>query len=232
MTSILSRAAFVAAVVAGCALTGTAANAISFTNGSFESASVDPGSTFVTLNGGSTAINNWLVGGASIDYIGGYWQPEDGSRSLDLNGLGTGSISQTITGLTSGTSYQVSFWLAGNPDAGPSNKTVQVSASLDIGNYSFDYVAAGGSLADMKWTQKTFDFTAPLSGTVTLTFLSTVLSGGTTENPAAFGPALDNVSLTESAAVGSTPLPAAWTMMVGGLAGFGYIARRRAKKRG
>src|SRR5665213_671402 len=221
MTSIFSRAAVVAAVVAASALSGTAANAISFSNGSFEDASVDPGSSFVTLSGGSTAINNWLVGGDSIDYIGGYWQPENGSRSLDLNGLGTGSISQTITGLTSGTSYQVSFWLAGNPDAGPDTKTVQVSASLDIGNYSFDYVAAGGSLADMKWTQKTFDFTAPLSGAVTLTFLSTVLSGGTTANPAAFGPALDNVSLTESTSAGSTPLPAAWTMMAGGLAGFG-----------
>jgi choice-of-anchor C domain-containing protein len=231
MISNLSRAAIVAAVVAASALSGTAANAISFTNGSFENG-VDPGSTFVTLLGGSTAIDNWVVGGASIDYIGGYWQPEDGSRSLDLNGWGTGSISQTITGLTVGTSYQVSFWLAGNPDAGPNTKTVQVSASLDIGNYSFDYVAAGGSLADMKWTQKTFDFTAPLSGTVTLTFLSTVLSGGTAENPAAFGPALDNVSLTESAAAGSTLLPAAWTMMVGGLTGFGYIARRRAKKGG
>ena len=63
------------------------------TNGSFESgvAFSDP---FITLNAtDSTSITGWTVSAGSIDYIGSYWQPADGSRSLDMNGLSTGAIS-------------------------------------------------------------------------------------------------------------------------------------------
>ena len=61
-----------AAMAAGLMAAG-AAGAATFTNGSFENASVDPGSSFVTLLAGSTAIDGWTVQPESIDYIGGSW---------------------------------------------------------------------------------------------------------------------------------------------------------------
>jgi hypothetical protein len=58
-----------------------------------------------------------------------------------------------------------------------------------------------------------------------LTFASLVTTGGTTANPAAFGPALDNISISE------TPLPAALPLfgsVLGGFSLFGWLRRRRA----
>ena len=72
------------------------AHAGPFINGSFENASVNPGSGFTNLAGGSTAITGWTVGGDSIDYIGGYWNAQNGSRSIDLSGNAPGSIFQTF----------------------------------------------------------------------------------------------------------------------------------------
>ena len=83
----------------------TSAGAATFTNGSFE-LGVNPGSSFVTLGNGSTGVTGWVVGGDSIDYIGGYWQAEDGSRSIDLSGNANGSIAQTFDTVANQT-YQV-----------------------------------------------------------------------------------------------------------------------------
>lgn len=80
----------------GVVLLVATAQASSFSNGSFEDATVNPGGSFVNLPGGNTQINAWIVTGDSIDYIGGYWQPAAGSRSLDLDGNGQGGIQQTF----------------------------------------------------------------------------------------------------------------------------------------
>ena len=70
------------------------ANAAPFTNGSFE---IGPATgTFTTLGTGNTSITGWTVGGSGVDYIGSFWQAQDGSRSLDLSALGAGSVSQTF----------------------------------------------------------------------------------------------------------------------------------------
>ena len=86
------------------ALVAAPAGAVTIVNGGFEAASLNPG-VFTTLFAGSTAINGWTVGGHSIDYIGSYWQPAEGSRSIDLSGNDKGAISQLLSGLTVG--YQL-----------------------------------------------------------------------------------------------------------------------------
>ena len=82
-------------------------------NGSFETATVNPGS-FLQLDAVSTAITGWTVSQGTIDYIGTAWQASEGARSLDLQGLASGGIQQTFN-TTIGETYRVTFDLAGNP---------------------------------------------------------------------------------------------------------------------
>lgn len=184
-----------------------------FTNGSFETASVNPGAGFATLPGGNTQINGWTVGGNSIDYIGGYWQPSSGSRSVDLSGNAAGSVSQTFDTIA-GVPYLVTFDIAGNPDSGPKIADMSVQATGNaLQNYSFN--TAGQSLANMGWESRSYSFVATGSST-TLTFTSLET------NP--YGPALDNV------AVAAVPEPGSLALFgLAGLTAAAYYRRRKAK---
>lgn len=202
----------------------SSANAVTvFQNGSFEQGLASIGQ-FTTLNGGDSAsITGWTVGGGlnSIDYIGSYWTAADGSRSLDLNGLVPGSISQTFS-VISGQTYNVTFDLAGNPAGGPTPKTITSSAGATVVFSSFD--TTGKSLSSMGWTPVSFEFTAT-GPTATLTFESTTTGpSGNGDYPTAFGPALDNVSVT------AVPEPSTWAMMLLGFVGVGFAAFRRKSK--
>jgi choice-of-anchor C domain-containing protein len=193
-------------------LTASSAGAVAIVNGSFENASVDPGAGFTTLGNGSSAIDGWIVGGLGIDYIGGYWQADDGVRSIDLSGNNKGSISQLLSGLVVGGVYHVNFALAGNPDGGASTK---VAVASDGGSQSqvFSFVQAGNTRTNMGWTNQTFDFVATASS-ANLTFSATQFD--------AFGPALDNVSIS-----GPIPEPTTWALMILGFGGVGAMIRRR-----
>ena len=201
-----------AAMAAGLMAAG-AAGAATFTNGSFENATVDPGAGFVTLGGGSTAIDGWVVQPDSIDYIGGYWQPEDGARSIDLSGNAPGGISQTFDTIL-GRSYLVTFFLAGNPDGGTGAKLALTSATGGPVQTDIFTVTPSDSRANMGWQQYTYRFTATGAAT-TLTFSSAT--------PTPYGPALDNVS------VAAVPEPAEWALMLVGFGGLGAVARRRRR---
>jgi choice-of-anchor C domain-containing protein len=203
------------------------ANASPFVNGSFESGLASIGD-FTTLNAGDhTSITGWTVGGGdptnAVDYIGTYWQPANGSRSLDLNGLAPGSISQTFD-VVSGQTYRVTFDLAGNPAGGPEFKTLDSTANLTLFSPPpFD--VSSTSLSDMGWKIYSFSFTAT-SNTETLTFASTTTAfSGNDTFPFAFGPALDNVSVTP------VPEPSTWAMMILGFCGLGFLAYRRKNSR-
>ena len=121
-------------------------------NGSFETGP-SPG-TFLTLSNGDTSITGWTVGGDSIDYIGTYWQPQNGSRSIDLAGNGPGSISQTF-GTVNGQTYHVEFWMAGNPDGGNTLKAIAASAG-SVNGQVFTFSTIGNSLGDMGWERRFF----------------------------------------------------------------------------
>jgi choice-of-anchor C domain-containing protein len=211
-----------AAAALGLLFNSYGAHASPFVNGSFEVGPAVGPQGFTTLNGGDTSITGWTVGGPNtanaIDYIGGYWVSEDGTHSLDLNGLVPGSISQTFD-VVAGHTYQVSFWMAGNPAGGPTIKTLDATADVTLSSASFD--TTGTSLTNMGWTLKTFDFTAT-STSETLSFTSTTIGdSGVSGLPTAFGPALDNVSVT------AIPEASTWAMMLLGLLGMGFIAYRR-----
>ena len=199
-----------AAMAAGLMAAG-AAGAATFTNGSFENASVDPGSSFVTLLAGSTAIDGWVVQPESIDYIGGYWQAEDGNRSIDLSGDAAGGIAQTFDTVL-GQSYLVKFFLAGNPDGGTGAKLAVTSATGGPAKTSEFDVTGSNSRTAMGWQAYSYVFTATGAST-TLTFSSAT--------PTPYGPALDNVS------VGAVPEPAQWALMLVGFGGLGATLRRR-----
>lgn len=181
-----------------------------FTNGGFE-LGTDPGSTFITLNSGSTAITGWTVGAGGVDYIGGYWQPAEGSRSLDLSAASAGATSQTFD-TTSGTAYQVTFAMAGNSAGGNAIKTVNVAAASSSANFTFD--TTGRSTTNMGWSDRVFTFTASATST-TLTF--------TSQEANAYGPALDNVRV---AAITAAPEPGTIALLLVGT-GAGVLVRRR-----
>jgi choice-of-anchor C domain-containing protein len=211
------------AVAATFALASTAANAAAFQNGSFETntlnatqlnqALVSPG--FTTLGAGDTSITGWTVGGNTIDYIGTYWTPADGTYSLDMSGDSPGSISQTFD-TVSGQTYNVGFDLAGNPAGPPIVKTMDVDVGGAPTPFTFD--TTGATLSNMGWRNLVYTFTASGAST-TLTFTSLDTPG------TAYGPALDNVSLT------AVPEPATWAMMILGIGLIGAGMRLSAGKK-
>ncbi|MBS0479029.1 MAG: choice-of-anchor C family protein [Proteobacteria bacterium] len=185
-----------------------AANAGPFINGSFETGPT-PGA-FTPLAAGSTAIAGWTVGGNSIDYIGTYWNAQNGSRSIDLSGNAPGSIFQTFDTVL-GQTYQVTFYLGANGDGPPPFKTVSVGATGNAtGNYSVATTTFPPNVT--AWSPFSYAFTATGTST-TLTFTST---GNT-----AYGAALDNVNVT------AVPEPAAWALMIFGFGAIGGVLRRR-----
>lgn len=196
-----------AACVLGLA---SASSAATIANGSFESQSPSFTGTFLTLAAGSPDVTGWAIGGAGIDLINTYWTAEDGNYSLDMSALGSGTISQTITGLAIGAYYEISFWLAGNPDG---SLTKSLTASTDEGSSTYSFVQTGNTKASMGWEQHSFTFQAAAT-TTNLTFAS--LSG----DP--YGPALDNISIT------TVPLPAGAPLLLAGVAGFAALRRRKS----
>jgi len=183
-----SKASIGLALIGVCALAlGKPAAAQNLVlNGSFENGAANPGGSFVTVTAGdSTSISNWTVTNGSVDYIGGYWQAQSGSRSIDLSGGGAGTLAQQSISTISGQTYLVSFWMAGNPDNLPSIKTLNASFGSTTQSFSFD--DTGKTRNNMGWVNYSF-FATTSGGPTMLQFQSTTAT--------AYGPALDNVSVT------------------------------------
>ncbi len=194
------------AALLACALPG-ASLAAPFTNGGFEQGT-DTGGGFVTLPNGSTAITGWTITAGDVDYIGPYWQAGEGSRSLDMVGCQPGSISQTFDTLA-GARYQVSFLMAGNPDGGPTVKSLRATAAGASQDFTFDIT--GATRGDMRWASRSFSFVATGTST-TLTF------SNTSSAASCAGAALDGVSVVLSAPPPPAFIPvdgAPWLWLLG-----------------
>jgi choice-of-anchor C domain-containing protein len=209
-TTAMKKLKFIALIgMLAVALGAVTAQATPFSNGSFETPASPFTQPFTTLLSGSTAIDSWTVGGNSIDWIGTYWTPQDGDRSLDMSGNNAGSIAQTFDTILN-QQYEVKFWMAGNPAGDPDIKTQNVAAAAANANFTFDL--NGYDLVNMGWVEKSFLFTATGTST-TLTFTSL--------DNTAYGPALDNVS------VNAIPIPPSALLMGSGLLGLVGLGWRR-----
>jgi choice-of-anchor C domain-containing protein len=186
---IRAASAVLFALVGLVSMAGSALGFSGIGNGSFETGALS-GAPWTTLGPGSTDLTGWTIESGTVDWISTNRSASEGSRSIDLSGDGPGVLSQSLA-TTAGNTYTVSFDLSGNPACGPAMKTLTVGATgAQSTAFSFDFVAAGATLSDMKWAKQTYAFVAT-GTTATLTFTST--TGGIC------GPALDNVVATETA---------------------------------
>jgi choice-of-anchor C domain-containing protein len=197
----------------------TARAAVTIINGDFANTSglyTSSGPDFDTLFAlNSTSITGWTVGGGGVDWVKSYWQAPPGATfSVDLSGRSPGSLSQTLTGLTAGEVYVVSFELSGNPDGGPNPKPLLVAAAGKSENYIFS--VSGHSRANMGWEEETFTFTANGASDV-LTF--------TSESGTPYGPVLGDVELAAAVAEPST-----WAMMLLGFTSLSLASYRQARR--
>lgn len=146
-------------------------------NGSFEDGP-DPGE-WTTLHAGSTALQGWTVTHGSVDIVGSLWAASDGKRSIDLDGVSFGGISQAFE-TVAGKTYVVSFAFAGNRYGQPAVKSMQVSAADQNTKLQYDLRTETG------WQPESWSFVAKAAST-TLGFDSLDTVNGY------FGPVIDNV---------------------------------------
>ncbi|MCV6594732.1 MAG: DUF642 domain-containing protein, partial [Silicimonas sp.] len=154
---------------------GTPAPAL-VVNGSFEKPSV---ANWELLD----SIPGWdvITGPAEIDNA--IWAASDGSQSMDLNGNAPAVVAQTITGLTPGATYALSFDYSINP-------TAQANATADVSINGTVVLSVTGT-TDMKppaYQQASVEFIVPASGQATIGF------SGTSSGSA--GAVIDNVEMT------------------------------------
>lgn len=180
-------------------------------NGSFEEDQGIPVGTFAAQGAGDPDILGWTIGGTGVDWVGTYWTPSDGLRSLDLNSTGAGSILQILPTIA-GEWYQVTFDMAANPDGGSSPKSLMVIA--DGQNMTFSSAA---NPKNGQWDAKSWAFQA--DGNTELVFTSLMM------NDNGYGPALDNVTV---ALIRDTAVPAPGALLLGslGAAMVGFVRRR------
>jgi opacity protein-like surface antigen len=139
---------------------------------------------------------------------GGNYVAEDGAFQVQ-------PIQQTITGLTPGQKYAVSFYWGGAQQFGfTGDTTEEFDVTLGAETHSTPTLT-NVSHGFTGWQKETFTYTAT-SGSEVLSFLA----NGTPSGEPPFS-VLDGVSLN------AVPEPATWAMMLIGVAGMGAVARRR-----
>ena len=183
-----STAGAAVGLVAGLVVAGSALAFGGVANGSFEAGTYNSNPAFwQTMGPGDPRLTGWTIEAGSIDWIFGYWQPADGSKSIDMSGGSAGQISQTFA-TTVGDPYVVRFALSGNPD-NPVLKTLVVSAT-GAPPTTYTYDNTGNTHASMNWVDRLYSFTATAASTK-LTFTSATAG--------VFGPALDDVRVHQVA---------------------------------
>jgi choice-of-anchor C domain-containing protein len=123
-------------------------------NGSFEDGPKN--ALLVALNPTSQGIKGWTVTRGQIDYVGPFWEHQDGNRSVDLHGSpGFGGIQQTISTLKN-VKYELTFYLTSTPGCAKPKKSMAVA--IDGAMIPFHCDSTGKSRTD--WQKQTLTFTA------------------------------------------------------------------------
>ncbi len=219
--AVIGSLAVTAGLVAMSAAPALAATSQT-TNGGFETPAIGASPGYQTFPTGSTGITGWTVSSGTVDLVdASLFQPNSGAQSLDLDGTNPGTLAQSVT-VQPGMTYHVAFALAGNPNGGPTIKSLTVTFGGQAHPYTFD--TTGRSPQNMGWTPQGFDVTVPASGsTSALTFAS-----GDPSNSNG-GPEIDDVSVT--ATPGPAPslpeVPYTALLALGGLAAIGAVTALR-----
>ena len=124
------------------------------------------------------------------------------------------------------TKFNLSFDLFGTPQGPAGFKLMQIDlpgATFAGGGTSriVGYNVAGNTVTNMHWQTEFFSLVAALGFPVTLTFTS--LSNLVSPGGYFYGPALDNVSVTQ------VPEPGTYALLLAGFGLMGFIARRRMR---
>jgi hypothetical protein len=222
-------------------------SSLSLTTYGFVSAA--PGTNSDALLNASNA--GWSITSGSIDIVNNsYWQSAEGSYSVDLigtPGVGStilGSIAQTVTGLTSGQHYQLSFDFAVNPETmtGEGNDTKILDVSVSNSSLESPAVFTGTvgtrTKTDMQYAVEAVDFVAN-STSCTITFAAAMPTGLPAELvnatlPSATnlycGPVIDNIDL-ELAEGGNTLTPEPASLGILGAGGLVLLRRKSGRAR-
>lgn len=203
------------ALAAAIASSATPASAVTnlITNGSFE-LGTNPGASFIQVNGpNSSTVTNWAVSsGSQFKYTGTLYDASAGLRSIDLSGTG-GTLFQSVSGLSIGAKYTVSFDLSNRPGA-------SVPAIVSVGGNgltpaTFTFGGNPVTASNMGWERYGYTFMA----TQALHRISFTNANLPANRP--YGPVIDNVIMTAT-----IPEPQTWALLVVGFGLVGFAARR------
>lgn len=200
------------ALLASAAI-ATGAQAVTVINGSFEQgAPITGGSDFLPT--GDPSITGWRVLSSGVDYVdSSLWDAAQGSRSVELAGIGSGGVQQRLTNqFIVGEQYKMTFSLSVNPFAADGEYRTNVSTSGN-GAEIFTYTkTAANSPTNMLYGTYTYFFTAT-NVSQNIQFRSLGASS--------LGSVLDNVSIS------LVPEPANWMLLIAGFGMTGFAMRRR-----
>jgi choice-of-anchor C domain-containing protein len=165
-------------------------------NGGFETPRVLSRDGARTLTARDRVLAPWRITTGSVN-VQIYWPVAEGTHTLDLNGVSTGTIEQSFATIP-GQVYQLLFDYANNPDRPARTATATVTVT-GAGTLLSRVIAHTGSTPrHMRYTRFLATFVAD-SATTTLQFASTT--------PGAFGIVLDAVAVTAIPGVAASASP-------------------------
>lgn len=218
-TTILQAAAAALSFAAA-----SVANANLIVNGSFETPDVDTtsgmvgGSGWQVYTGGQVA--GWDVAygyGIEIQKSGTVVNAQHGDQYVELDSHGSNSntaIYQSISGLTAGKIYELSFWYQPRTSNNRNDNGMDVFWGLPYDSVEIDSIANVVRDASTDWVQYTYLLTA-IDTTMEL-----MLAADGQQN--SLGALVDNVSLV------AVPEPGTLALLGLGLAGLGFARRKAA----
>ncbi len=144
--------------------------------------------------------------------------PDGGNFWMTDAGWNTGKLEQTVSGLTAGVTYTLSFWSAGAQQQGYDGATsTRWSVTFDGVTQTTSYLNIA-SRGFSGWQKQTMEFTA--SGTsALLTFLADGSPSG-----------LPPMALLDGVSLAPVPEPSSYAAVIGGLLAVAAVARRRASR--
>jgi choice-of-anchor C domain-containing protein len=162
----------------------------------FESPVIDFGN--VTFQAGETIGDGWTVGQGTVDVVV-EWEVAEGSQSIDLNGISTGSVYKDLT-TTPGAQYRIQFALAGNPDGSDDKRIAVLWDGAQVADITFSQ--AGNTATSMGYLEQVLVLAATDASTrLEFRSLTGAMLGDSALCPfgPCYGPVIDNVRVGPAA---------------------------------